>query len=112
MTIKRADIYLANLNPTLGSEINKTRPVVVVSNNINNEYSNTVTILPITSNTVNIYPFEVFIGAGVSNLPKDSKVKADQIRTIDKQRLIKKIGSLNENLIADVEAAMKIHLLL
>jgi mRNA interferase MazF len=51
MNIKIGNIYLANLDPTIGSEINKTRPVAVISNDINNKYSNTITILPITSYT-------------------------------------------------------------
>jgi mRNA interferase MazF len=93
MNIKRGNIYLANLDPSIGNEINKTRPVVVISNDINNQYGNTITVLPITSNTSKIYPFEVFIEKGTANLPKDSKIKADQIRTIDKTRLIKEIGS-------------------
>lgn len=112
MTIKRGNIYLASLDPTIGNEISKTRPVVVLSNDINNEYSNTVTILPITSNVTRIYPFEVFIKMGLANLPKDSKVKADQIRTIDKTRLIKEIGSLPNNMVEQIEEAVRIHLLL
>ena len=51
MNIKRGEIWLANLDPTIGSEIQKTRPVAVVSNNINNTHNNVITILPITSNT-------------------------------------------------------------
>jgi mRNA interferase MazF len=112
MNIKRGNIYLANLNPTVGSEINKTRPVIVISNNINNQYSNTITILPVTSNTTSIYPFEVFLPAGSANLPKNSKAKADQIRTIDKERLIREIGSLSGELVKDIEEAIKIHLLI
>jgi mRNA interferase MazF len=54
----------------------------------------------------------VFLEAGISNLPKDSKVKADQIRTVDKLRLIKEIGSLSANHLKQIEEAVKIHLLL
>jgi mRNA interferase MazF len=110
MNIKRANLYLANLDPTVGSEINKTRPVVVVSNDINNKYSNTVTVLPITSNTASIYPFEVLLTIRTGNLPKESKVKADQIRTIDKARLVKEIGSLSIGIMNEIESALKIHL--
>lgn len=112
MTIKRGNIYLANLDPTIGNEISKTRPVVVLSNDINNEHSNTVTVLPVTSNVTKIYPFEVFIKMGTGNLPKDSKIKADQIRTIDKLRLVKEIGSLSDTIMKQIEEAMRIHLLL
>jgi mRNA interferase MazF len=95
MTIRRGSIYLAKLDPTEGSEINKTRPVLVISNDINNQYSKTITIIPITSNTKVIRSFEVFIPSGKGNLPKDSKVKCDQIRTIDISRLLNKIGDLS-----------------
>lgn len=95
----------------MGREISKTRPVVVVSNDKNNEFSATVTILPLTSrNLQKIYPFEVFLPKGAGNLPKDSKVKADQIRTLDKSRLLTLIGKLEREEIIQIEKAMKIHL--
>lgn len=110
MSIKRGRIYLANLDPTIGAEIKKTRPVLVVSNDINNKYSHTITVLPITSNTKKIFPFEVLIPEGIGNLPKDSKIKADQIRTIDKSRLIKEIGTLPSELFNEIENAIRVHL--
>ena len=62
MNIKRGEIYLAALDPVVGKEIAKTRPVVVISNNKNNEFSATVTVLPLSSrNLERIYPFEVFL---------------------------------------------------
>ena len=111
MNIKRGEAYLAALDPVLGKEISKTRPVVVISNDKNNEFSATVTILPLTSkNLQKIYPFEVFLSKGMGNLPKDSKVKADQIRTLDKNRLISLIGKLEKEQIIQIEKAIKIHL--
>lgn len=110
MNIKKGGIYIATLDPTVGGEIRKTRPVMVLSNNINNKYSRTITILPITSNTEKVFPFEVFIPKGIGGLPKDSKVKADQIRTIDKSRLLKRVGRLPEMIISQLESAIKIHL--
>ncbi len=71
--ILKGEIYLADLNPTVGSEISKTRPVLIISNDINNQYSATVTIVPITSTTEKIYPFEVFLSKGEGNLTNDSK---------------------------------------
>jgi len=90
--------------------MNKTRPVVIVSNDVNNKFSSTITVIPITSNTIKIYPLEVFFKVGTANLPKDSKARTDQIRTIDKSRLIKEIGSLSSEMIINIENAMKIHL--
>ena len=111
MNIKRGEIHLAALDPTIGREIAKTRPVVIVSNNVNNQFSGTVTVLPITSkNLQKIHPFEVLLSKGVGNLPKNSKVKADQIRTLDKGRIIKLIGRLSDEDMICVETAVKIHL--
>ena len=113
MNIRRGGIYLAALDPVVGREISKTRPVVVVSNDKNNEFSGTVTILPITSkNSQSVYPFEVFFLRGIANLPKDSKVKADQIRTLDRSRLIKQIGVLEQKDLDAIDKAMGIHLYL
>ncbi len=106
----RGEIYLADLNPTAGSEISKTRPVLIVSNDINNEYAATVTILPITSSTEKIYPFEIFLPQGEGNLTNDSKAKANQIRTIDKLRLKRVFGKITEEKLKEVEKAILIHL--
>ena len=111
MNIKRGEIYLAALDPVVGKEISKTRPVVVVSNDKNNEFSGTVTILPVTSKNISrVYPFEVFLPEGSGNLPKDSKVKADQIRTLDKTHLAKQIGKLGQKEISEINKAIRAHL--
>ena len=111
MNIKRGSIYLAALDPATGFEISKTRPVIVVSNDINNQYAGTVTVLPITSKkNTKIYPFECFLPKGCGNLHKESKVKADQIRTLDKKRLIKYIGTLSSDKVMSINKAIKIHL--
>jgi mRNA interferase MazF len=110
MTIKRGEIWLANLDPAIGSEIQKTRPVVVISNDVNNTHNNVITILPITSNVTKIFSFEVFLPRGIAHLPKDSKAKADQIRTIDKSRLAKRIGTLPVSFLSLIENAIKQHL--
>lgn len=110
MIIKRGSIYFANLDPTMGSEINKTRQVVIISNNINNEYSNPVSIIPITSNTKIVRSFEVLIPSGVGNLPKDSKAKCDQIRTIDKSRILNEVGNLPMEHMLEIEVSLRKHL--
>ena len=111
MNIRRGKIYFAVLDPVVGKEISKTRPVVIVSNDKNNEFSGTVTILPLTSkNLQKIYPFEVFLSKGTGNLPKNSKVKVDQIRTLDKSRIVTLIGKLDKEEMDKIEMAMKIHL--
>jgi mRNA interferase MazF len=110
MNIERGSIWLANLDPTIGTEIKKTRPVLVVSNNVNNLHNTVITTVPITSNTKNVFSFEVFLPKGTGNLPKDSKIKTDQIRTLDKSRLCKFIGNLPLSFINLVNDAVKQHL--
>ncbi|CAN5285327.1 type II toxin-antitoxin system PemK/MazF family toxin [soil metagenome] len=107
---KRSEIYWANLDPTIGSEIAKTRPVLIVSNDINNQYAATVSILPITSTTSKVYPYEVLVNPEESGLKTDSKIKANQIRTIDKRRIGRKSGFLSLSKMKEINKAIIIHL--
>ena len=110
MTVKRGDLYLASLDPAVGREIRKTRPVVIVSNDVGNRFAGTVTVVPVTSQGLQkIYPFEAFLPVA-SGLEKDSKAKADQVRTLDKSRLAQKLGALDDALMRDVDRALRIHL--
>ena len=105
------DIYDVRLDPVVGSETGKRRPALVVSNNINNEYSETVTVVPITGQPAKkLYPFEVAVPKGIAGLTADSRVKANQIRTVDKRRLVRFRGSLPSQCLSDIEEALKIHL--
>lgn len=109
--MKRGDLFFADLSPTVGPEINKRRPVLIVSNNANNRSASTVTVLPLTSNVSRVYPFEVALTAGESGLPKDSKVQAQQIRTIAKERIQGvAVGHLELDRMQAVEAALRLHL--
>ncbi len=111
MIMKRGDIYFANLDPTIGAEIKKKRPVLIVSNNANNKMAKTVTVIPITSNVKKIHPFEVMLKIQDSKLPKNSKAQCQQIRTISKMRIqTKKVGQLNQDGMIKIHAALKIHL--
>jgi mRNA interferase MazF len=109
--MKRGEIYYANLDPAVGSEANKRRPVLIVSNNINNRAGDVVTVLPITSNVSRVYPFEVLLLQAESALPKDSKVQAQQIRSLAKQRISgKAIGQLADEKMLAIDSAMRLHL--
>ena len=108
--IKRGDIYWVRLDPVEGSEIGKIRPAVVISNDINNELADTITIVPVTSSVGKVYPFEVLIRKGTANLAEDSKAKANQIRTVDKSRLKNLIGTVPLHILEEIEKAIKIHL--
>jgi len=107
---KRGEIYLVSLDPVTGSEIGKTRPALIISNDINNKNADTVTVIPISSKTERIYPFEVSVTKEKGSLPEDSKIKCNQIRTIDKARLIRKVGKVDEETLKKVEKALLIHL--
>jgi len=110
--IRRGEIYWVQLDPAIGSEIKKTRPALVISNNQNNEFAQTVTLLPITSNVKKIYPFEVFLPKGEGGVDKEGKIKTDQVRTVDKRRLAgPPLGpTVNAEIIGNVEKALKLHL--
>ena len=109
--MKRGEIRYANLNPVVGSEIAKRRPVLIVSNDANNRAASTVTVLPITSNVSRLFPFEVFLAAGESGLGKDSKIQAQQIRTLAKERFSgAAMGTLDAATMGLVDAALCLHL--
>ncbi|MBI4057376.1 MAG: type II toxin-antitoxin system PemK/MazF family toxin [Elusimicrobia bacterium] len=108
--MKRGEIYWVNLDPTVGSEIKKTRPAVVVSNDLNNIHAQTVTVLPLSTSVDKVYPFEVLLKSGVYGNKEPSKVKANQIRTIDKQRLGQWIGLLPKEVMVEMDKAMRLHL--
>ena len=106
----RGQIWLVSLDPVTGSEIGKTRPALVISNDKNNRYSSTVTVIPLTGSSEKIYPFEVFIGKKYSGLSLDSKIKCNQVRTVDRARLIKSTGQIPEDKMNEVEKALLLHL--
>ena len=108
MPVKRGDIFYVDLNPTKGSEQSGRRPVLVIQNDIGNEYSPTVIIAPLTTKKLSKeYPTNVHLKKGVAGLKEDSTVLFSQIRTIDKTRLEKKIGSLSKDFISKVDEAIR-----
>jgi len=111
MNINRGNIFIANLEPIKGHEQGGIRPVLVIQNNIYNQYSTVIIIAAITSKIFSKeYPTNVFISKEESGLKKDSTILLNQIRTIDKQRIIKKVSSLNEFTIKKIDLAIKISL--
>ena len=111
--MQRGDVYYANLDPTQGAETQKTRPVVIVSNNAANKAGALVTVLPVTSNVTRIYPFEVKLPAKETGLGKDSKAMAQQVRTIDKGRLgLHAEGQVPVALMVKIDDALRLHLAL
>jgi mRNA interferase MazF len=108
-SIKQGDVFRVNFDPLVGAEVRKVCPAVVVSNDINNEHSPSISIAPITSNATRVYSFEVEIPAGTSSLTSRSKIMVNQTRSVDKVRLVQLIDSLPDALMAQVKAALKLH---
>lgn len=108
-TIKRGEIYYANLNPVIGSEQGGRRPVLIISNDVGNRHSPTVIIVPITSrvHTKAKLPTHTEINS-FEGLDKNSLILAEQIRTIDKRRLEDYIGKLPENLLSKLNRTLAI----
>lgn len=105
---KRGDVYWVTLDPTIGSETKKTRPCVIISNDAQNKKSQRVIIAPVTSKIKNVYPFETKVAVN----GKAGKAMLDQIKTIDKQRIGKKISSLDNETMLEIEKALKVSLAL
>ncbi len=109
MTIKRGDIYYADLSPVIGSEQGGIRPVLIVQNDVGNKYSPTVIAAAITSQRDKTkLPTHIQVNADNSGLAKDSIVLLEQIRTIDKQRLKEKMGSLDDQSMNMINQALSV----
>ena len=111
-SVHRGDIWLVSLDPTIGSEIKKTRSAVVISNDIANQYASTVTVLPVTDRGDKVYPVEIDIPLKTCGLTKPSKIKCQQIRTVDKLRLVRFLGVLPDPIVHAAERALCLHLAL
>ncbi|MDF0676002.1 MAG: type II toxin-antitoxin system PemK/MazF family toxin [Nitrospira sp.] len=105
---RRGDVYWVALDPTVGSEIKKTRPAVIVSNNSCNTFGSRVVVLPLTSHVDSLYPGEAMVV--VNGRP--ARVLGDQIRSLDKSRLQSRIDTLSQEELATVEEAIRITLAL
>ena len=111
VSIKRGDIYYVDLAPVKGSEQAGRRPVLVIQNNIGNQFAPTVIVAPLTTKKFSKpYPTNVHIGKSTANLKEDSVILLSQIRTIDKARLERKVGSLPDGLMSQVDEAIKVSL--
>jgi len=99
----RGSVWWVEFDPAVGSEINKTRPAVIVSNDIANQHLARVVVVPLTSNISRIYPGEAIVT--VNN--QDNKAMTDQIMSADKSRLKNKISQLSDKDMASIEIAMK-----
>lgn len=107
VAVKRGDVVVASLDPAIGIEIRKSRPVIVLSNDSINQFSQLVIVVPLTKNTAHVSPSHALIPKGVARLTFTSKAVTEQIKAVDKRRIGKKLGSLTPALLAQVERALK-----
>jgi mRNA interferase MazF len=111
ITVKRGDIYYADLSPVVGSEQGGMRPVLIIQNDVGNRYSPTVIAAAITSRMGKTkLPTHIDIYAERAGLARDSIVLLEQLRTLDKRRLKEKMGHLDEGLMADIDTAIAVSL--
>jgi mRNA interferase MazF len=113
--MRRGEIVTVNLDLARGSEASKTRPAVIVSNDAANATASrlgrgVVTVVPVTSNTARIYPFQVLLPARQTGLPHDSKAQAEQVRSVAVERVGQRIGQLPASLVTDLDQALRVHL--
>jgi mRNA interferase MazF len=108
--MRRGEIYRVSLEPVIGSETGKTRPALVLQNELANRSSPTVTVVPISSRVERVYPFQVRIAAGEGGLSRDSKALCEQIRTVSRQRVGQRLGELTAERLVEIREALDRHL--
>lgn len=115
--MQRGDVYMVDLDPTRGAESNKIRPAVIVSNNAANRTAErngrgVITVVPVTSNTNRVYPFQVLLPAGEGGLAVESKAQAEQVRSVDYDRLHRRVGTIKPATLGQLDEALRTHLAL
>ncbi len=109
--VRRGEVYLVSLDPTLGAEIRKTRPAIVVQNDLANRRSPITIVAAVSSQfEERIYPTEVFVRAPEGGLTADSVVLLNQIRSVDKGRLVRRLGVLKAETMRGIDAALLLSL--
>jgi mRNA interferase MazF len=108
---QRGEVYWVALDPTVGTDIAKTRPAVIISNDVGNQYSDRVIVAPLTSQGLDrVYPFEVMVTPPDGGLTNPSKILLDQIRSVDKIRLQRRIGMVSPSRMRAVDDAIRLSL--
>ena len=108
---RRGDVYLVNFDPTIGAEVKKTRPAVVIQNDIGNRWSPITIVAAMTSRFEDpLYPTEVLVKASEGGLAIDSVVLLNQLRSVDKARLVRRLGALKSQTVREIDRALLLSL--
>ncbi len=115
--MRRGEICLVDLAPTRGSEADRQRPAVIVSNDGANGTATrlgrgVVTVVPVTSNVAHVYPFQVLLEADVTGLARDSKAQAEQVRSVAIERIGRRVGFVPATVMTQLDEALRLHLAL
>jgi mRNA interferase MazF len=115
--MRRGEIRIVDLHPARGAEANKRRPAVIVSNDGANSTATrlgrgVITIVPITSHTRRVYPFQVLLPAADTGLQQDSKAQAEQVRSVAVERIGEQVGQVPNPIMLDLDEALRLHLAL
>ncbi len=115
LVMRRGDVWLVDFNPVRGSEANKIRPAVLVSNDRANATAarlgyGVVTVIPVTSNVTNVYPFQVLLPVGITGLLSASKAQAEQVRSVAVERLTRFLGRVTTDDLTGIDDALRLHL--
>ena len=115
--MRRGDIVAVDLEPARGAEANAQPPAVVVSNDMANSTARrlrrgVITVVPVTSNTQRLFPFQVLLGKAETGLARDSKAQAEQVRSIAIERVHGRLGVVPEVRMRDIDEALRLHLAL
>jgi mRNA interferase MazF len=115
--MRRGEIRLVDLDPARGTEANKRRPAVIVSNDGANSTANrlgrgVITVVPATSNIDRVYPFQVLLRASETGLDRDSKAQAEQVRSVAVERIGPRVGVVPPALLSSLDEALRLHLAL
>ncbi len=113
--MRRGDIHSVDLDPVRGSEANKRRPAVIVSNDGANATATrlgrgVITVVPVSSNVERIYQFQVLLPASITGLERDSKAQAEQVRSIAVERIGGRMGVVPHAVMLDLDEALRLHL--
>lgn len=108
--ILRSDIVLIDYEPARAGEANKIRPSIVITNNIANANGSNIIVIPLTSNTLSVYPFQLYLPADRTGLDQDSKAQVELLRSVSITRVTQRVGSVTDELMRELDEKILLHL--